>query len=123
MDLRSAAVDLRAEPAIVEDALFHCQQAIEKSLKGFLTWHNRPFQKVHDLRKLAESCLYIEPELEPLLTQVAPLTGYAWLFRYPGETPNATVEEAQAALNLAHAVVEAILSRLPAEVRPRPEAP
>ena len=119
IDLRSADADLRAEPPVVEDALFHCQQTIEKSLKGFLAWHNRAFQKIHDLRKLAESCLSIEPELEAILSRVPPLTGYAWVFRYPGETPDATVDEAQAALDLARAVVNAVLSRLPPEIRPQ----
>jgi hypothetical protein len=34
-DLRAATVDLGAEPPLVDDALFHCQQAVEKALKGF----------------------------------------------------------------------------------------
>jgi HEPN domain-containing protein len=34
-DLRGADIDLAAEPPLVEDALFHCQQAVEKSIKGF----------------------------------------------------------------------------------------
>ena len=37
MDLRSARVDLEATPPIVGDALFHCQQAIEKTIKAMLT--------------------------------------------------------------------------------------
>jgi HEPN domain-containing protein len=36
-DLRAAAVDLGADPPLVDDALFHCQQAVEKALKGLLT--------------------------------------------------------------------------------------
>jgi HEPN domain-containing protein len=48
-DLRGATVDLAAEPPLLEDALFHCQQASEKALKSLLTWHDLPFRKTHSL--------------------------------------------------------------------------
>lgn len=44
-DLRGAEHALKADPPLVEDALFHCQQAAEKAMKGFLAWHDRPFGK------------------------------------------------------------------------------
>jgi len=46
------------------------------------------------------------------------LTDYAWKFRYPGAPAEATLEEARESLALARDVTEAILNRLPAEVRP-----
>jgi hypothetical protein len=52
LDLRSAEADLAARPAIIGDALFHCQQAVEKALKGLLAWHDEPFRKTHDLAEL-----------------------------------------------------------------------
>ena len=52
LDLRSARADLVASPPISADALFHCQQSSEKALKAFLTWHDRPFRKTHDLVEL-----------------------------------------------------------------------
>jgi HEPN domain-containing protein len=51
-DLRAAGVGLKAEPMLLEDALFHCQQAIEKSFKAFLTFHDRPFRKTHNLEEI-----------------------------------------------------------------------
>jgi len=42
-DLRATEVDLAATPPLVEDALFHCQQAVEKAITGLLTWHDIPF--------------------------------------------------------------------------------
>ena len=33
-DLRCAQIDLAAEPPAPEDALYHCQQAAEKTLEG-----------------------------------------------------------------------------------------
>jgi HEPN domain-containing protein len=35
-DLRAAAIGLEADPPLLEDALFHCQQAAEKAEKGLL---------------------------------------------------------------------------------------
>ena len=41
-DLRSADADLAANPPILEDVLFHSQQAVEKVLKAYLTLHQIP---------------------------------------------------------------------------------
>ena len=40
-NLRGAEVDLTASAPLYGDAAFHCQQAIEKALKAFLTWHDQ----------------------------------------------------------------------------------
>jgi HEPN domain-containing protein len=71
LDLRSARVDLGAEPPIVSDALFHCQQAVEKGLKAFLAWHDVAFRKTHDLGELGRQCVAINPTLEPDLRAAA----------------------------------------------------
>jgi HEPN domain-containing protein len=42
-DLGAGAHDLTVEPPFTGDAVFHAQQAAEKSLKAFLTWHDVPF--------------------------------------------------------------------------------
>jgi HEPN domain-containing protein len=36
-DLDNARHDLTATPPFVRDALFHCQQAVEKAMKALLT--------------------------------------------------------------------------------------
>ena len=48
-DLRAGDVDLGAQPPLTMDAVFHAQQAAEKAMKGFLTWHSRLFRKTHSL--------------------------------------------------------------------------
>jgi HEPN domain-containing protein len=118
LDLRSAEADLAARPAIIGDALFHCQQAVEKALKGLLAWHDEPFRKTHDLAELGARVAGLEAGLEPLLRQAAPLTQYAWRYRYPGETSEPLRAEADAALGLAREVVAAAEQRLPAPGRP-----
>jgi HEPN domain-containing protein len=51
-DLRAAEHEFTAVPPLLGDIVFHCQQATEKALKGFLTWHDQPFRKTHDLAEL-----------------------------------------------------------------------
>jgi HEPN domain-containing protein len=51
-------------PALFGAAVFRCQQAAEKSLKGgFLAWHDTPFRKTHDLEESGEACIAIDATL------------------------------------------------------------
>jgi len=117
-DLRAADHEFSAVPPLLEDIVFHCQQAAEKAMKGFLTWHNRPFRKTHSREEIGEQCLEIDQRLKPLVDRAVPLTEYAWKFRYPGGPEEPPLPEAQTAFALAREVYEAFFSRLPAEVRP-----
>jgi HEPN domain-containing protein len=103
---------LAADPPIVEDALFHCQQAAEKAMKAFLTAHDRPFHKTHDLDELASACEAIVPELRDALDPARELSVFAWHFRYPGEVEVPEPGEAHGAIRTARRVCEAIESRL-----------
>jgi HEPN domain-containing protein len=116
-DLRCAQIDLAAEPPAPEDALYHCQQAAEKALKGFLVWNDQPFPRTHDLGKLGIQAVELDLALEPLIDKVVEFTKYAWIFRYPGDVEEPSVIEAAAVLHKARAFVEALLARLPEEAR------
>jgi HEPN domain-containing protein len=118
LDLRAAEFEQTADPPISGDIAFHSQQLVEKTLKAFLTWHDQPFRKTHNLVELGEPCAAIVPSLEPLLRRAAVLTEYAWRFRYPGEPEEPPAEEADEALTLAREVYDAVLARLPRDVRP-----
>ncbi len=122
-DLRSAEVLQRAVPPLFCDAVFHCQQAAEKARKGFLTWHNRPFRKTHNLEEIGEQCLALDETLKNLIDLVTPMTEYAWTFRYPGEAEEPTSGEVEEALTAAREVYRAVLDRLPSEVRPEEASP
>ena len=98
--------------------MFHCQQAVEKAMKGILAWHDEPFGKTHDLEKLGEACLRSDSTIRSVVDRAAPLTEYAWKYRYPGEHPGPSREEAEGALAIACEAFEAILARLPEVVRP-----
>ena len=60
----------------------------------------------------------LDARLEPVLRAAAPLTEYAWKFRYPGEPEEPAPEQAAAAIELAQGLVQAVSERLPLEARP-----
>jgi len=115
LDLKAAAHEASA-PAegLWGDVMFHAQQAAEKSLKAFLAWHDVPFRKTHNLEDLGQRCVAVDATLQPLADQAAPLSEYAWKFRYPGEADEPEREEAELALAAARNIYEAILTRLQA---------
>jgi len=117
-DLRGADIDLAASPPLIEDALFHCQQAAEKAMKGFLTAHDKIFRKTHDLDELAADCEALDPGLGDILDAARDLTVFAWVFRYPGEAEPPPIEQAEYFVSIATKVYQAILSRLSKEVQP-----
>jgi len=112
-DLRGARIDLEADPPLIEDALFHCQQAAEKSLKAYLTSHDKPFRKTHDLDELGNACLSVDPTLQDALLPAIPLTIFAWEFRYPGDALVPSLDETRGAFTMAETLYDAIVKRLP----------
>jgi len=88
----------------------------EKALKAFLTWHDLPVPKVHDLEDIGARCVQADASLQGLVERVAQLSQYAWRFRYPGDPYEPTPEEVGQALQFARETFEGILNRLPAEV-------
>ncbi|MFQ5720664.1 MAG: HEPN domain-containing protein [Acidobacteriota bacterium] len=118
LDFRGAHIDLEAKPPLLEDALFHCQQAVEKALKGFLAWHDVPFRKTHSLEELGASCEQVDPALKAVLDPAVPLTEFAWAFRYPGDHPTPTNEEARQGHDAARRAVAGTVARLPEDAVP-----
>jgi HEPN domain-containing protein len=114
-DLRAAGHSLTASPPLLDDVVFHCQQAAEKALKGFLMWNNIPFRKTHSLEEIGEQCLDLDSTLRDVVDRAVPLTEYAWKFRYPGDPEEPSLEEAEEALVIARELYDALLTRLPPE--------
>jgi len=96
---------------------FHCQQAAEKSIKGYLSYKKIKFEKIHVISKLAILVLPHHPELENLLKEADDLTDYAVEFRYPESTKKnpPTLDDAKIALPLAKKVYETMVSLIPFE--------
>jgi HEPN domain-containing protein len=122
-DLRYAGIDLAANPAAPEDAVFHCQQAVEKALKAFLVWHDVPFVKTHDLGKLGNQAVQLDPSLEPMVDRIVDLSKYAWMFRYPGDPVEPTLDEASEVLLRARYVVDEMAERISLRGGDAPHSP
>ena len=99
-------------PPLIEDALFHCQQAAEKAMKAFLTAHDTAFRKTHDLDELAATREESDASLREALDPARDLTVFAWAFRYPGPDEAPPEAEAHDSLRVAQATVAAIRERL-----------
>lgn len=99
-DFVSAGRELRARKTPNYDsACFHAQQCVEKYIKGIMQEADIAFGKTHDLNRLLDTCLSQYPLWEGFRPDMAMLTQYAVLFRYPGES--ATKTEAKQAVDAA----------------------
>jgi HEPN domain-containing protein len=118
LDLRGATIDLQADPPLIEDVLFHCQQVAEKVLKAFLVWNDVRIRKTHSIEEIGRACCAIDADLLPIVDEAVPLTEYAWAFRYPGALPKPDLEEAVHAMDVANRLIHAITQRLPPNAVP-----
>jgi HEPN domain-containing protein len=122
--LNIAAKDLRraermmTPPPDVEDSLYHCQQSVEKALKGFLVWHNVEFRRVHDLEEIGRQCLSVDTGLTEWILKAQSLTTYASRFRYPGAPYIPDDDEVESAIATAREVFNAVLERIPSDAHP-----
>ena len=111
-DLRSAEyLSTMHHPTPDEIICFHCQQSSEKYLKGFLVFHDIEPPKTHNLNELMEMCEKIDTNFNILLPQLAVLTDYAVLPRYPNEL-DITDEHMKTAIKYAKIVQEFILKAI-----------
>ena len=117
LDLRAADLERGSpEAGLWGDVAFHAQQAAEKALKAFLTWHDQPFRKTHSIEVLGQACTAIEPELRQVVDAAVPLSEYAWKYRYPGDSGDPPREEAEDAVVAARTLVlmvKALLGSIP----------
>jgi HEPN domain-containing protein len=67
-----------------DEAAFHCQQAIEKYLKGLLHEFGLPTPKTHDIKHLLDLLIPSDRHFRSLRRGSDTLTRFAVEFRYPG---------------------------------------
>ena len=96
-------------------AAFHCQQAVEKSLKAFLVARHLPFLYRHDLGYLLDLCLDADQEFAAMESQIDGLSPYAVEIRYPADFPlRPTREEVAAFYCQAQTVYEFVQRKIQA---------
>jgi HEPN domain-containing protein len=104
----AAAERLAGEDPIVELALFHCQQAVEKALKSLIARRGTTPHRTHDLLMLLS--LAGLPEDASTDEDAALLTQYGVAARYPFPTRTYHVNEVPAALAAARRILDRISS-------------
>jgi HEPN domain-containing protein len=115
-DLLSAKRLTRGIDPYLDTAIYHSQQCIEKSIKGWLVYHDQSFEKTHDLRLLVTLASEIEPKFTDWFNVAEQMSPYATAYRYPGEVLEPTEEEFQQALKSAEKFYDFICGLLPIEL-------
>jgi HEPN domain-containing protein len=106
------------QPAILDIATYHCQQAAEKALKGFLVNWDQRVGKTHDVGFLVERAMQVEPCFATWCDAAGRLTPFATAYREPGPADQPSSEEFAEALDDAETIYQQALSFLPPEVHP-----
>jgi HEPN domain-containing protein len=106
-DLTTAEALLEQRNTVPRHICWLAQQAAEKSIKAALVFLQIDFPRRHDLDALCNllPTNWLLREEQP---DLADLTEWAVEARYPGDWPDATEEDAGAAVNQARAVYESI---------------
>lgn len=119
-DLQTARIVSATPDGPLDTAIYHCQQAAEKAVKGWLTWRGATAAKTHDLIRLIAEATDGTPDFAQFEEAAEILTPYVSAFRYPGLTDDAVPsrEEFDAALKHAQAIYDFVVNLLPAEARP-----
>ena len=99
-DLDASAWLLESPQALYGVVGFHCQQAAEKSLKAYLTWHEQVLEKTHSLVALVGMCLHFSSDFDTLRAAATTLTPFAITTRYPGALPDISAQEAKEAMEM-----------------------
>jgi HEPN domain-containing protein len=114
MDMRASDLMLATEPPLTYPACFHAQQAAEKYIKAFLTWHEIDFPKTHVVELLLDLLEPTSPDMAAALNGASALTDYGVDIRYPGEQKDPDLPLACSMVELAHGVRKTVLAALPA---------
>lgn len=104
-DLRSAQI-LKEHDGDLWVVTFHCQQAVEKYLKGFILLHTQTLMEGHNLYKLCKRCTEIDEDFIEVLKDCGFLSNYYIETRYPADEPLVvTSGEAEDAVLMAEKVM------------------
>lgn len=115
-DLKSAKTLSSSNDPLLDTAIYHCQQAAEKALKGFLAFHNQPLEKTHDIHYLITLACQFEAKLNEWQDAGDTLTPYATEYRYPSDFSGPGIDEFNEALGVAEKLVTFVASLLPADI-------
>jgi uncharacterized protein len=112
-DRTAAVMCLAAGPQLRPIAAFHCQQAVEKLLKGFLVLAGKRSRKTHSLAQLGAAAQASFPDIGGFVAVAANWSDWVVAYRYPSdEGPPAKPEPDDVELQRALATIDALAARL-----------
>ena len=111
-DREAVAVCLASGSGLQGIAAFHCQQAIEKLLKGFLTIAGKRSRKTHSLAQLGAAAQESFPEIENLVLAARNWSDWAFEYRYPSAKGPAKPLPEEDELRRALGIIDVLAARL-----------
>jgi HEPN domain-containing protein len=117
-DLLSARELAGGATPLLDTAAYHCQQAAEKAVKGYLLYHDVRFEKSHDIELLVTQAVDVDPAWVDCIETARLLTPLAVEYRYPGDFVEPEPEEFQTAFEAAQVMYAFVLAKLPVETHP-----
>ncbi len=100
-DLETAKIVASHLPDYDDVIAFHCQQAIEKALKGYLIFLDIEFKPVHDLGYLLNLASTKNDAIDIYFEEVDRISRYAVQIRYPDTILKLTRFQIQEAIEMA----------------------
>ena len=111
-DLKSAKRLKEGDEPLLDTAAYHTQQTVEKALKGFLAYHNKPLVKTHDLIELVDYCVEIDSEFKELYDMVDEINPYSTAFRYPGGLSEPEYFEVDVVIKYAEKILSVVKKKI-----------
>jgi HEPN domain-containing protein len=109
-DILCAQRLIELEPIILDYACFHCQQAIEKSLKAYLFFNKVDVEKTHNIILLLEQCSQFDSVFNNI--EADNINKFAVDSRYPDLSDLPELDEANKYYQLALEVYNLVKERI-----------
>jgi HEPN domain-containing protein len=111
-DLGTGQVTYLYLPQYCDTIAFHCQQAAEKYLKGFLLFLDIPFKRQHSLNYLLGLLSQKIEISNELYDNASELEGFAVEIRYPDTSVELSDDEIQQAFKITKLIRAFVLSQM-----------
>jgi len=90
---------------------FHCQQAVEKFLKAFLTAYDKEIVRTHNIEFLLSECSEIDKDFAEIDPEN--LTDFGVDIRYPGDFYSPSDDEVKNYIHIAYQIKSLVESKIP----------
>lgn len=111
-DLGTAQVTFLYIPRFRDTVAFHCQQAVEKYLKGYLFFTDTVFKRTHNLNYLLSLVSLFDSVSDNLYDKAAELEDFSVEIRYPDTSIDLSDEDIHQALSIAREFRTYVLGKM-----------